>query len=115
MSCANTRPTSEELKKLQKNIDLHYFLRCGGRCIHCCSLLVHGEIQYASFDTKIVKISQLEVEILGIQDMKGAPNFDDSVTSFILLKRCHLDSLVLCLIMYPVIFSLKGKIVQLTV
>ena len=47
--------------------------------------------------------------------MKGAPNFDDSVTSFILLKQCHLNFLVLCLIMYPVIFSLKGKIIQLTI
>ena len=33
-----------------------------------------------------MKISQLEVEILGIQDMKGMHNFGDSVTSFILLN-----------------------------
>ena len=47
--------------------------------------------------------------------MKNTPNFGDSVTSFILLKLWHLDSLVLCLIVYPVIFSLKGKIIQPTV
>ena len=47
--------------------------------------------------------------------MKGVPNFGDSATSFILLKQCHLDSLVLCLIMYPYISSIKGKIIQLTV
>ena len=35
---------------------------------------------------KIVKISQLEVEILGIEDMKGTHSFDDSGTSFILFR-----------------------------
>ena len=44
------------------------------------------DIQYASFDTKIVKISQLEVEILGIQDMEGTHSFDDSGTSFIIFS-----------------------------
>ena len=73
-------------KKLQKNIHLHYFLRYCGGYIHCCTQLVHADIQYASFDTKIVKISQLEVEILGIQDMKGTHSFGDSGTSFILLS-----------------------------
>ena len=42
---------------------------------------MHGDIQYASFDTKIVKISQLAVEILGIQDMKGTHNFGDKTTT----------------------------------
>ena len=86
MSCGNAHRTSEELKKLQKNIHLHYFLRNCAGYIHWCTQLVHGGIQYASFDTKTVNISQLEVEILGIQDMKEIHNFGDSVTSFILLN-----------------------------
>ena len=40
----------------------------------------------SNFDTEIVKIFQLEVEILDIQDMKGIHSFGDSGTSFILLS-----------------------------
>ena len=74
------------LKNYRKNIHLHHYLSYCGGYIHCCTQLIYGDIQYASFDTKLVKISQLEVETLGIQDIKGKHNFDDSVTSFILLS-----------------------------
>ena len=62
---------------MQKNIHLHYCLRYCGQYILCCTQLVHEDIQCASFDAKIVKIYQLEVQILGIQDMKVSHNFGD--------------------------------------
>ena len=64
-----------KLKKITEKYPFTLFLRYCGGYIYCCPQYVHENIQYASFDTKIAKITHLEVEIFGIQDMKGTHNF----------------------------------------